>query len=174
MSVVKYNSRDIYLMKLRHIIYGDYTQNSWHPLRGIRDPKTIEFIDNIKELNWDDYRLFLYGGILVDNYTTYDIDGTILGPRDPERIKYLLDNITRIGFSIGVYPDIKWSEDLYDPTRDGTKNINYAHYRGYKFIDDRFYRFASLNNGLYERDRTWPLMKSQNNGLVYKSPIQII
>ena len=67
-------------MKSRHIIYGDYTQNSWHPLRGIQDSKTIEFIEKIKELNWDDYRLFLYGGILVDDYTTYDIDGTIMGP----------------------------------------------------------------------------------------------
>ena len=144
-------------------------------MRGIQDSKTIEFIDKIKELIWYDYRVVPSMEVyIVDDYTTYDIDGTILGPRDPERIKYLLDNITRIGFKLGVYPDIKWGEDLYDPTSDGTKNINYAHYRGYKFIDDRFYRFASLNNGLYERDRTWPLMKSQNNGLVYKSPLQII
>lgn len=161
-------------MKKRHIIYGEYVQDAWHPLRGIQDLKTIEFIEEIKGLDWSDYRLFLYGGILVDDYTTYDIDGTILGGRDSERINYLLDGITKIGFEMGVYPDIKWGEDLYDPTIDESKTINYAHYKGYKFIDDRFLRFASLNNGLYERDRKWPMMKSLNNGLVYKSPIQII
>ena len=162
------------MKKQRHIIYGNYIQDSWHPLRGIEDPKTIEFIEKIKELDWSDYKLFVYGGILVDDYTTYDIDGTIMGPRDTDRIRYLLASITEIGFEMGVYPDIKWAEDLYDPTIDSTKTINYAHYRGYKFIDDRFLKYATLNNGLWERERTWPMMKSQINGLVYKSPLQII
>jgi len=162
------------MLRNREIIYGDYNQSSWHPLRGIEDPKVIEYIKRIKELNWSGYTLFLTGGILVDNYTTYDIDGAIMGDRNPERINYLLDGINRIGFEMGIYPDIKWAEELYDPTCDDIKTINYAHYRGYKFIDDKYLRFASMDNGLYMRDKTWPLKKSLNSGLIYKSPLQII
>lgn len=162
------------MKKSRHIIYGEYNQNSWHPLRGIEDPKSIDFIEKIKELDWSDYKLFVYGGILVEDYTTYDIDGTIIGPRDPERINYLLDNITRIGFTNGIYPDIKWATELYDPTIDGDKTINYAHYKGYKFIEERYLKYATLNNGLWERERKWPMLKTIHNNLIYKSPLQII
>ena len=153
------------------IQYGDYTQDVWHSLKGIEDTRVIEFIDRIKELNWTSYSLFLYGGILQDR-DTYDIDGTIMGPRNPGHINYLLDNITRISFELGVLHDIKWSQDLYDPNVDTTKTCNYAYYRPHRWDDNTFIKYASLDNGLYIRDKTWPMNKTK--GIKYKSPIKII
>lgn len=157
-------------MRKQHIIYGDYNQDTWHSLRGIEDPKVIEFIDRIKELNWGTYSLYIYGGILLDR-DTYDIDGTIMGPRDPGHINYLLDGITNISFELGVLHDIKWSQELYDPNIDTTKTCNYAYYRQHRWDDNKFIRYASLDNGLYMRDKTWPLNKTK--GIKYPSPLKL-
>jgi len=161
------------MKKTRHIIYGDYTQESWVALWGLADPKVIEFIDRIKQLNWNGYELYLYGGILLDG-ETYDIDGTIIGSRDYGQINYLLDGITRIGFEMGIYPDIKWSNDIYDPTTDEPKEINLANYRGYKFIDNNFVRFATLEEGLYMKSTTLPSNKMINSGKTYLPPLRVI
>lgn len=160
-------------MRERHIIYGDYQQKTWQSLRGIEDPLVIEYIKRIKELNWGDYKLYLVGGILLEK-ETFDIDATILGERIPARINYLLDGVTRIGFELGIYPDIKWGTGLYDPTVDTHKEIEFAHYRASRLDDASYIKFASLNNGLYVRTKTFPMNKTLNTGYIYSAPMKLI
>lgn len=158
-------------MKNQHIRYGEYEQDKWHILKGVWDPNVQEFLDRIRELDWIPYQLWLYGGIL-QNRETGDIDGTIIGPRDPERINYLLDGITSISFELGVRHDIQWSQDIYDPNKDITKSCTYAHYKPYRWDDDQFIKYAEEVDGLYISHRTWPLNKTR--GKTYPSPQRFI
>ena len=158
-------------MNKQHITYGDYTQNTWHALSGTQDPNFIKFIDKINELNWGEYSLYIYGGIL-EGWETFDVDGTIMGPRDPSRINYLLDNITRISFELMVLHDITWSQELYDRNKDTTKIVNSAYYRGSRMDSGNYIKYASLDNGLYMASRSWPMRKITKNH-IYHSPLLI-
>lgn len=163
------------MMKL--IEYGDYTQKYWRSLKGPDDYMLIKFIDKLKELNWGDYKLFLYGGIL-EGWETFDVDGSIIGPRDPQHINYLLDNITRIGFEMRIYPDIKWATQLFDwqdyIIDKKPQTIEYANYRGTRISRGRLLEYATLVDGLYMSTKTWPLTKTLDKNHDYKSPVIFI
>lgn len=153
--------------------YGDYKCEKFKQLDGINDPLFVEWLRQIKELDWDGYQLWIYGGIL--EWPTYDIDGSVLGGRDSARINYLLDNIVRISFALDINPDIKYSfNGLYDPNLHEKKCINYAFYRGHKYVDGQLIEWTKeKHDDLWQRSRCWPLGK-QKKDWQYKSPIQII
>ena len=163
---------------LKHIEYGDYTQQYWRSLEGPDDYMLIKYIDKLKELNWGDYKLFLHGGI-VEGWETHDVDSTIIGPRDPQHINYLLDNITRIGFEMRIYPDVRWAESLFDwqeYKKNGLKvSIPSAHYRGDRTVNGVYQPdHAVLEDGLYMYTMTWPIAKTINKNHDYKSPVRFI
>ena len=155
------------------IQYGDYEQMYWRSLKGPNDYMLIKFIDRLKELNWGSYSLFLYGGIL-EGWETFDVDGSIIGPRDPAHINYLLDNITRIGFEMRIYPDIKWATELFDwNTNKDPITIEYANYRGTRIIDGKLIEYGKLSDGLYMSSTTFPLTKTLNKKHIYSSPLKL-
>ena len=162
-------------MKFRPITYGEYSQSLWNPLNGLEDPLVVEFINRIKELDWEGYTCWVYGGIL--EWETHDIDATILGPLNPERINYLLDNITRIGYEMRVYPDFKWSRELFDWQEyikdEEPVEILYAYYRGSKTFGTNVRKFAKLQNGLWLAPRTWPMRKQLAKNHNFKSPLKL-
>ena len=163
-------------MMIKHIEYGDYEQLNWNSLEGLDDPLLIKFIDRLKELNWGSYNLFLYGGI-IEGWETFDVDGSIIGPRNPAHINYLLDNITRIGFEMGIYPDIKWATRLFDwqdyIIDKKPQTIEYANYRGTRISSGRLLEYATLVDGLYMSTKTWPLTKTLNKNHNYSSPLKL-
>ena len=155
------------------IYYGNHQCEEFKPLNGIKDPLFLEWLDRIKEIDFMGYELWIYGGIL-EGWETYDIDGTILGRRHESKINNLLDHIVRISFELGVFPDIKWSEDpLYDPNKDIVRCCNYAYYRGEMMRHGEFVKWTEFEDGLYERGKCWP-MKKRREDHVYKSPIRLI
>ncbi len=162
-------------MKFTPITYGNYSQSYWNSLEGLEDPLVVEFIDRIKELDWEGYTCYAYGGIL--EWSTYDFDATILGPLDPKRINYLLDNITRIGYEMGVYPDFKWARELFDWQQyikdEEPVEILYAYYRGSKTFGLNERKFATLNNDLYMAPRVWPMRKQLFKDHNYHSPLKL-
>ena len=155
------------------VIYGDYKCEWFKSIDGLSDPLFVEWLKQIKELDWDGYSLWIYGGIL--EWKTSDIDGTILGPRDPARINYLLDNIVRISYALHVEPDIKWTDQgLYDYNRDTVKTIKHAHYRGSKIHNGKLIEFGKLENYLWVAEREWPIKAKHKKDWKYHSPMKLI
>tara|TARA_R110000803_G_scaffold89299_1_gene156507 strand:- start:78 stop:563 length:486 start_codon:yes stop_codon:yes gene_type:complete len=161
-------------MKVEKIKYGRFENIMWNSLKGISSVQHV--IDRIyMETPIENYKLFAHGMILNDQ-STYDLDLTLVGPLDAKVINSILDGIVRIGFEEQIYCDVKYSVtgDLYDPVVDTTKTIRYACYRPSITIDDRTYTYAEEVQSLYLKDITYPMSKTKNTGLAYKTPIQII
>ena len=159
------------------IIYGDYTCKEFNQIKGQEDPLFQEWLRQIKQLDWTDYQLWIYGGIL--EWDTYDIDGCILGPLDVTRINYLLDNIVRISYSLGIAPGIGYnmSNQLFDYNIDTKKILRHAYYRGSIRYNKKSEHFALLKDGLYQSVKVWPMskgIKKLEQGYKYQSPKQII
>ncbi len=103
------------MMNCRHIIYGNYSRMHWKPLNGLNSVD-MELHSIESELDWDDYELWVHGNIL-EGRDTRDVDLTLIGPYDPEKVQHYLDTIVRIGFESGVYMDVKYlisGEELPD------------------------------------------------------------
>jgi len=154
------------------IKFGDYECDKFHKLHGINDPLVQQYITEVKQLDWTDYELWFYGGIIKHNKTK-DIDGTIVGPYTPHRIKYLLDNVVKIGFNMGVYPDIRYLKEgeMFDmdeviANEREITNVSIM-YAGCHYKNDRKYFLAEKNSdGLYERVDVFPYVRTK---LIYKN-----
>lgn len=77
------------------------------PIASLDDARLIQWLDQVKQMDWSDYELWFYGGIL-DKPTTRDLDASLVGPWDPDRIRLLLDGMYQTAFELQIEPDIKY------------------------------------------------------------------
>ena len=152
--------------------YGEYTAEEILPIDGIKDPRFQLWLRQIIELDWEDYELYIYGGIL-ENRRTADLDGCIIGAPDHAKIEYLLSNIVRISFALGIYPDIQYNMtgEVYDPILDKDKTITYAYYRQYLNYKGMEFNRGLPKDGWFQKEIKWPHSKET---LVPQHPLQII
>tara|TARA_R110000737_G_scaffold191897_1_gene213278 strand:+ start:770 stop:1210 length:441 start_codon:yes stop_codon:yes gene_type:complete len=86
------------------------------PISSLSDVRFTQWLDQVKQMDWSDYELWVYGGIL-DKPITRDIDASLIGPWAPDRIRLLLDGMYQIAFELQIEPDIKYQtiEQLTQP-----------------------------------------------------------
>jgi len=77
------------------------------PLRGLEDERFKIWLSRSGDLDWTDYELWIYGGILHKPITR-DLDASLVGPWDPDRIRLLLDGMYQAAFELQIEPDIKY------------------------------------------------------------------
>ena len=165
------------IMMKKSIIYGDYQCSQWNGVIGLNDPLFKVWLEAIKEY-LDGYELWVYGGVIED-WLTFDLDATIIGPNDPKRINEVLENIVRVSFSYGLFPDIKYSIDSklfnwssWERTGEYT-TCKYAYYRPSMIVDGKHIEWGTLENDLWVSTRVWPMKKAIHKDHTYKDPIQI-
>ena len=90
--------------------------NKFQPIYTLNDPNFKLWLNTIKEMDWQGYELWIYGGIL-DKPVTRDIDASLIGPWDPDKIRLLLYGMYQTAFELQLMPDIKYQtrEQLADP-----------------------------------------------------------
>lgn len=145
---------------IKHIKYGEWECMSL-PLAGLDSPIVKELLDRIRELDWTDYELWTHGSILGES-TANDIDLTIIGPRDVQRVSQLLEGCVRLGYQRNIQTDVKYLVEghLYDAV-DGHPQCNIeAHYQPEIWINGTTYKYGTLVDGLWCSERYWPMAKS--------------
>lgn len=159
------------------IKYGEYTQSKWNGLISTEDPLFKSWLEQIKPVI-NGYELWIYGGILED-WLTFDLDATLIGPNDPQRVNKMLDDIIRISFDYGIFPDIKFSIDSkifnwshWELTGEYTQ-IKYAYYKPEMWVNGKLIKWGTLENDLWIGTRVWPMKKQIHKNHQYKDPIQI-
>lgn len=167
------------------IQYGDHSGDTWY---GISDHNHPILLRNITEVVskpelFEGFQLYVVGGIL-EGWLTWDIDWTLVGPYEPERIKLALDWLTGVGFKHSLYPDVCYTEELMDL---------YAWQQGSHLEDRWIYRLSNtfVKNGTQTKDlsnyepidgmwrywQTCPFIKNiqkDSEGHKYKKPIRIL
>lgn len=90
--------------------------NKFQPIYTLNDPNFKLWLNTIKEMDWQGYELWIYGGIL-DKPVTRDIDASLIGPWDPDKIRLLLDGMYHAAFELQIEPDIKYQtqDQLINP-----------------------------------------------------------
>jgi hypothetical protein len=144
---------------IKHIKYGAYECMS-QPIRGLEDELTQDLLNAIKQLDWTDYELWTHGSILGTALAN-DIDFTIIGPRDNQRISELLEGCVRLGYERNIQTDTKYLVEgqLYD-WKCGESQCNIeAHYRPEIWINGTTYKYGTLVDGLWLTERYWPMTK---------------
>lgn len=86
------------------------------PIASLDDARFITWLDQIKQMDWSDYQLWIYGGILHKPITR-DLDASLVGPWNPEKIRLLLDGMYLAALDQQIEPDIKYQtkEQLIKP-----------------------------------------------------------
>ena len=145
---------------IKHIKYGEWECMSL-PLAGLDSPIVKELLDRIKELDWTDYELWTHGSILGES-TANDIDLTIIGPRDVERVSKLLEGCVRLGYQRNIQTDVKYLVEghLYDAVEGHPQCNIEAHYQPEIWINGTTYKYGQLVDGLWCTERHWPMAKS--------------
>lgn len=103
--------------------YGKFSTEKKLYLNGVEDRHFIVFLNKIKKINYYNYDLYLYGGILQDR-NTHDVDLLLHGEFEEEKIIKIMDEICRIGFKMGVIPDISYTKELFICATDGNNFYN--------------------------------------------------
>ena len=161
-------------MKNEQVLYGKFKNSEWKQVNGLESIAHV--LDRIKnEVNWDEYQLWIHGSILSD-IDTYDVDLSIIGPLYPAIINNMLETIVGIGFEEKIFCDVKYSVDnhLYDPVNDAPKNILFACYDSKIRIDNHTYHYGQMVKDLHLKQISFPMTKTLNTGIEYKSPIKLI
>ena len=160
----------------KKIEYGNYKREDWHDLHGLFDPNVEEVLDCIEFMDWEGYELWAHGGILEDRITT-DLDLTIIGILDVDKINFMLDTIVACGFSKGVYIDVKYlvDGDLFDhqiflEDQQFVRNI-YATYRPEIKVNSVTFTYGSKLDGLYLVEQIHPMRKVLHKSM--PSPVRI-
>jgi hypothetical protein len=145
---------------IKHIKYGEWECMSL-PLAGLESPIVKELLDRIKELDWTDYELWTHGSILGDT-TANDIDLTIIGPHDVQRVSKLLEDCVRLGYQRNIQTDVKYLVEghLYDAVEGHPQCNIEAHYQPEIWINGTTYKYGVLVDGLWCTERHWPMVKS--------------
>lgn len=86
------------------------------PITSLDDARLIQWLDQVKQMDWSDYELWIYGGILHKPITR-DLDASLVGPWNPEKIRLLLDGMYLAALDQQIEPDIKYQtkEQLIKP-----------------------------------------------------------
>ena len=144
---------------IKHIKYGEWECMSL-PLAGLESPIVKELLDRIKELDWTDYELWTHGSILGDT-TANDIDLTIIGPHDVQRVSQLLEDCVRLGYQRNIQTDVKYLVEghLYDPVEGHPQTQIQAHYQPEIWINGTTYKYGVLVDGLWCTKKNWPMTK---------------
>jgi len=161
-------------MKYEPREYGLFSNDMWHSLNGLESVQHI--IKMLKEeIVWGDYQLWVHGTIL-NNIETWDMDLTIIGPSNPEKINELLEAVVQIGFREKHYLDVKCSlsGELYDPVNDTTKNILYACYKPSIKVNGKEFKYGTGVCGLWLKETRYPMQKRRLSSIVLKSPVRLI
>lgn len=77
-------------------------------LHGIEDCHFISFLNKIKNINYYDYDLYLYGGLL-EQKKTWDVDLYLTGIFDENKLYEIMKEVCEIGFDMGIVVDIGYS-----------------------------------------------------------------
>lgn len=161
----------------KKITYGSYSNDKWNGITGLQDPLFKEWAKHIEPV-LQGYELWIYGGVLED-WLAMDIDGSIIGPYDPDKINEVLHDIVRISFEYAVFPDIKYTFDgklfNWSDWRDhGVKQtIKYAYYRPMMWVNDKLIEWGTHQDGLWTAERTWPINRTLNKNHNYKDPVKL-
>ena len=160
-------------MKQEEVTYGKFTNSDWKQINGL---DSVQHVLNriIEEVNWHEYQLWIHGSVL-SNVNTYDIDLSIIGPLYPAIINNMLETIVGIGFEEKIFCDVKYSVDnhIYDPVNDAPKSILFACYDSKIRVDGHTYHYGQVVKDLHLKQINFPMNKTLNTGIEYKSPIRI-
>lgn len=85
----------------------DMADQEWHGLYTIHDPLVCELLAKVKSYTWKGYELWLHGSILEDR-VTYDLDMTLIGPKNPRLINQYLYLLTKLGYVHNIKVDVKY------------------------------------------------------------------
>ena len=89
----------------------------WFEVKGLNNPVVQNFIQKTKTLDWGEYNLGLVGGVLHDWFTR-DIDCVITGPYNPQKIHKLQFDLITIGFNVGLYVDVVYTDEIRDTVHE--------------------------------------------------------
>lgn len=167
------------------IQFGDKVCENWYGFNDFNHEKVQANITEVisRPEIFEGFDLYITGGIL-EGWLTWDIDWALIGPYNSTKIKEALEWITNIGFKHGIYPDVTYSEKLFDlndwqKTRDcedrwlyRTSNIfikegNAMDLSNYKKVEDGLYRYWS--ECPFDKN-----IKMDKKGHKYNKPIKII
>lgn len=160
------------MMYKRRIKYGAFSRDNWHTLNGL--PSVVREIREIAALVQPEFSAWLVGGILEDR-DTQDLDIILTGPYRPERIQFLLKEIVLIGFTRGVFIDVKYSVsgELFIPSQynidSGKKTYLYATYQPEIEINSKTFQYGIWKDGLWQSTQRLPLTK----GYSQQDPIKL-
>ena len=159
------------------IKYGKYKCSNWNGIISLEDPLFKSWFEKIKPYLVG-YEFWVYGGVLED-WLTFDIDATIIGPNNPEHINWMLDNIVRVSFEYGLFPDIKYSIDgklfkwsEWEATGEHV-TCNYGYYQPSMEVNNTKIEWGDWEDGYWTASRSWPMRKTIYKDHNFKDPIQI-
>lgn len=145
-------------------------------LKGTQDPLFINFLNNIKNINFYNYNLWLVGG-MTRNKLTKDID-LILEGKDIKYFYEINNNLINLSLKLNLVVDI-WFQSDFKECQDIIKkflyeNINLKEFKLYAIRDNKIKEvknFLNLlkNNEKYKKIPEFcPICLVQNNKHIYK------
>lgn len=159
------------------IRYGDYVRHSWNTINGTDDPlfKTWSYaVEQVLE----GYELWIYGGVL-EGWETADIDASLIGPQDAEKINRVLDNIVRISFNLGIFPDVKYAfyGNLFKWSNwvkyKAGPSLKHAYYKPGMWVNEARLRWGTREDGLWVVEKEFPSNKMINKNHNYSDPVRL-
>lgn len=159
------------------IEYGDYSCDNWNGIISLDDPLFRSWFEKVKPYLIG-YELWVYGGVLED-WLTHDIDASIIGPNNPKHINWMLENIVRVSFEYGVFPDIKYSIDgkLFNWSEwvDTKESVlcKYAYYKPNMKVNNKGIYWGTFKDGLWTAERLWPMNKAIHAKHNFKDPVKL-
>ena len=139
----------------------------------LRDTEFWGYVDLIMDLDWKDYDFTIFGGI-TGNWETQDIDGAIWGEYDPVHIKYLLDEMKKLGPFDCFYSNHPTGRDWDNTMQPMILNVAKTVDRGNPKAKARF--GGQWYDNLYWINIGLPniKMKQRNDAYQYGKPITLI
>ena len=167
------------------IQYGEYKSDFWFGIDDFNHPLVQSVINRIKsrpEL-FEGFELYIVGGIL-EGWLTWDIDWALIGPYNPSKIRQALHWITAVGFDAHLYPDVSYSDQVFDLHRwqeTGICEDRYLYRTSNVFIKNgempKDLSDYEAIDGMYRKWQACPFDKNiekDKAGHRYKKPVKIL
>jgi hypothetical protein len=164
--------------------FGEYKADYWFGADNINAPIVQNVINRVKsrpEL-FEGFELYIIGGIL-EGWLTWDIDWVLIGPYNPSKIKQALHWITAVGFDAGLYPDVTYTDKIFDVNdwQNTKETQRLTIYRTSNLFIKNGIETKNLSHyfpkdGLYTYQETYPLKKQierLEQGYKYQKPFKI-
>jgi hypothetical protein len=113
-------------------------------LNGLKDPIFIKFLNNLKNINFFEYNLWLVGGML-ENRLTKDIDLCIEG-NNPDNLYEINRNLIKLSLKLNLFLDIQFHYNFKE-THEAIKEFLCGNSNGEKF---KGYKINEKNKNIYE------------------------